>query len=1513
MRKIFILVLTALCFQLSAQNAELVETVTKQTTYDNKSYIYTKSVRILPPVGGGSFRVRASEHGPFFIQPAAGAGLPQNVPPSMDKNFSRTETILVKDVTNEDQIVSLSSEKIAVNYDYVDALGRSWQSISRGSSPQGKDVVKYSAYESTGRSPRGYLPYVATSASGAFQSNAVSDQSGFYGPSGLINDSRPFTESVFDDSPLNRITKTFSPGGDWYTNNKASSVISKVDLSGTVRFWEYNETTKIPSLVVYNNPSGNYPSKTLIVTEATGEADRITKTYTNFFGQTVLTEVQDVNGSWLQTYSVYDGLGRVRVVFPPEATANISAFFSATSDVERQAFLDQWAYQNIYDGHGRLSKKKVPGSGWSYFVYDNWDRVVLSQSAEQRTSSQGGTSNLWSFTKYDRFNRVAVTGVFTTGTSHTTLQTDAMAISDVNRFETQVNSGVGYTLTSSFPTTGITPSNVDVVNFYDNYDFVNSGWDPEYSAYTYQNVPGYPQSSEKMSSVKGYQTGSRVRVLGQNPDKWLNSVIYYNQQYLPLQSIDEADIGGVIRSMNVYDFVGRIEKNHRYNSYSSLSEEYTYTYDKAGRALQTKHSINGATPVIIVSNRYDELGQLVEKNLHSTDGGTSYLQSIDYLFNIRGWITRINNSSLAVQPGDTQNDLFGMEIKHNPPTGSPLGGAFTTKKYFDGNISSVQWKSNTMQTGVTPIERIYGFDYDALSRLKYAYSAANSSGAWSAESGMFDEQVTGYDRHGNITGLNRYGKADNTKTLIDQLTYTYTLAGKKTDRLVTVDDNTSSKLGFRPASANATEEYSYDNDGNLKFDHNKSISSVTYNYLNLPTMVEFVRSSGQIDRIYYTYDGLGNKLSRRININGSDVWLTSYSKNYQYDNSSQPNSNRLSFFSHPEGRVLNAGNGYEYEYFLTDYLGNARVGFGAFNETASYRATMEPGLSSVEQNQGFRNLNETRPTIPTVNHTPVSQQTPSPDRAAQCNGLAGTPIGPAKYLRVLNGDAVYMEVQARYDQQGSNTTNIIPSVLISALTNVISFNIPNSGETAKLWSGFNTNAPAAAVGLGQVSTTPKAYLVYLFFDDAHNFIRFGAKGISDQAHGKFEKLFRSFTATSNGHLYMYVANESNQADVNVFFDEMSIVHQKSNSVLQVTQATDYYPFGLPFNEYNSDRLFTLSTDAENPQNNVYGVALRNRSLFQGKEFEKDINLNWYDFDARMYEPALGRFNGVDPLANKFNAWSPYNFTLNNPVMYVDPTGTEPYGYWYPWHSAGMKAQRHFDASWSRAQYIGSQQFQIQQQMWAPMAADFQQRFAHYGGDPFYKHVPYFQRWLSGEEGRVAQGLAYTSAIVANVLPGMSLVNGILDARKGDYGRATLNMGSSVLGLSAFSYLTKVTPMHTLYRAVSEAELTSIQQANAFSVVAKSVPGKYFAHSAEDAVMWGKNLIHGWDKEPFYIVQARIPKAYKFDQTWGSGFDGSKMGAVYVDYNNLGAFNSSLNGMYFPNYTPYVYTFPSVPY
>ena len=85
----------------------------------------------------------------------------------------------------------------------------------------------------------------------------------------------------------------------------------------------------------------------------------------------------------------------------------------------------------------------------------------------------------------------------------------------------------------------------------------------------------------------------------------------------------------------------------------------------------------------------------------------------------------------------------------------------------------------------------------------------------------------------------------------------------------------------------------------------------------------------------------------------------------------------------------------------------------------------------------------------------------------------------------------------------------------------------------------------------------------------------------------------------------------------------------------VTQSTDYYPFGL---EHNS------------------GISGDNRYLYNGKEMQEEFSLGWLDYGARFYDPQIGRWHAVDPLAEYFHSLSHFNYCFNNPMNIIDPDG-----------------------------------------------------------------------------------------------------------------------------------------------------------------------------------------------------------------------------------------------------------------
>ena len=104
----------------------------------------------------------------------------------------------------------------------------------------------------------------------------------------------------------------------------------------------------------------------------------------------------------------------------------------------------------------------------------------------------------------------------------------------------------------------------------------------------------------------------------------------------------------------------------------------------------------------------------------------------------------------------------------------------------------------------------------------------------------------------------------------------------------------------------------------------------------------------------------------------------------------------------------------------------------------------------------------------------------------------------------------------------------------------------------------------------------------------------------------------------------------------------------SNGQPEVIQTTEYYPFGMVMNQANSFADGVLS----------------NKYLYNGKELQDDElaggKLDWYDYGARFYDPSLGRFHTIDPKAEIYNFQSPFAYAANNPILFIDKNGENPY-------------------------------------------------------------------------------------------------------------------------------------------------------------------------------------------------------------------------------------------------------------
>ncbi|EGT4348828.1 RHS repeat-associated core domain-containing protein, partial [Elizabethkingia anophelis] len=522
---------------------------------------------------------------------------------------------------------------------------------------------------------------------------------------------------------------------------------------------------------------GTYGASSLYKNVVTDEDGNSTIEFKNGQGQTVL--VRKKNGSEdLDTYYVYNEYNQLAFVIPPLAVHK---------GVEL-ALLNELAYQYRYDGQNRLVEKKLPGKDWEYMVYDQQDRLVLTQDGKLRQQ------NKWLFTKYDKFGRVAYTGLLDSAPGRDAQQSNMVHFGGNNEERsasgfTQNGTTVYYS-SSAYPVGNFT---LLTVNYYDEY--------PPGSPGVFNGASVLGSVPVNGRSTKGLPVASMVKNIEDNG--WTKSYTWYDDKARPVATESRNHLGGYTRTSSVLAFSGVPTSTTTYHKRDAASGEMVmkedFSYDHQNRLVKHTHQVNGGPVEVLTENIYNELGQLESRNIGNG------IQSIKNEYNIRGALTKMND------PKNLLNKLFGFELKYINPSG-------TSKKY-NGNIAETDWATQSDGT-----LRRYSYQYDGVNRLKEGNYWDNAG----AISGSYAERLN-YDVNGNITGLQRTGLGAG---VMDQLGYTYDQSGNS-NKLIRVNDASGNAAGY-PVGGNTI---GYDINGNMVNHLDKGISNIAYNYLNLPSSI----------------------------------------------------------------------------------------------------------------------------------------------------------------------------------------------------------------------------------------------------------------------------------------------------------------------------------------------------------------------------------------------------------------------------------------------------------------------------------------------------------------------------------------------------------------------------------------------------------------------------------------------------------------------------------------------------
>ena len=917
MKKIYISIL--LIWALFPLFAQVTELTLEEPLVGNASINATESITFLPGFESNGYDINAKAD-PGYLIPGADQGL-VFASPTDGKNYIHTISPRVPVLAENLSGLTGDQSQISEQVSYFDGLGRPLQDIQVKASPMGNDIVKHYIYDEQGRVSKDYQSFVADNTSpGAYIDNLFTtanepyDINDYYGTMFAIDNAsmtatpHPYSHTIYDGSPLNRVMKQGAPGTDWQPDPDLD-----VTTDHVVRY-EYNaNAAAIPSWeftssnVLRESYANRYQPNTLIVTSVFDENGNETLEYKDLQGRVVLKESNQGVDSWLQTYYVYDDFGLLRYVIPPKAAEKAYDPTGGTTDIKIIDAADvlDLCYYYEYDAKKRMILKRLPGAEPVLMFYDNRDRLVLTQDGNLKGTL---AYDYYLFTLYDQLNRPTVTGKLR--------KLEASSFSDFDHASWETTrDGTGEHI---FTLPGVVNDyDVYTYTYYDDYTYPDKHSFDYATCIANYNDAACTSNTHYEHAVIGMVTGTKTRIIG--TDYWEISTPYYDEYGRVMWSKRTVDYSASLQGEEVlsteYTFTGQAKREYQKQIFNGVPHEIwkDLSYDHTGRLTMVEINFDGDRTETLAEYAYNELGQLKEKSIANN------LQTINHKYNERGWLTRINN------PDNLGHDLFGMQLAYNDEIANL---SVTGEEQYNGNISAMRWVS--ADDRYSNIQRGFAFEYDELNRLEDANYSEGANFATNVD--MYSVKDIQYDLNGNIMGLKRYELGQ-----IDNLDYNY-----KGNQLIGVADagtGTKSK-GFNDglagdasvAATPSTWEYEYDLNGNMKADHNKSIESILYNHLNLPNRITNNNPTilnGIEWRLKYRYSATGEKLMKDKQTNFQfDPFNPTSEKTYYFSNFEYDNTMNLTQIHTDEGRIrINSDGSYAYDYYLKDHLGNTRVVF----------------------------------------------------------------------------------------------------------------------------------------------------------------------------------------------------------------------------------------------------------------------------------------------------------------------------------------------------------------------------------------------------------------------------------------------------------------------------------------------------------------------------------------------------------------------------------------------------------
>ena len=433
------------------------------------------------------------------------------------------------------------------NIQYVDGLGRPVQNMQLHVTPNKNNLADRIEYDVMGRKSKIWLPIPTTA--DYVETADMGNKDGYYW------DTAPFELRAYEPWQKGRRTKSIGPGRAWVGHPSVSSLHTNKS-SGVLACKKYTVDETTGAL----KEEGFFPSNQLLVQKLTDEDRNEKYVFADAEGRQLLVRRVDGN-TYSDVYFVHDLRGNIRYVLQPM--------------YQKQPSIDKFAFRYLYDETNRCIEKQLPGCEKIVYAYDAADRVVMSQTGNQRRTGHK------TFYRYDALGR----------NTHV------------------VERAVG------------NDSLVTIRKFYDDYSFLDQqGF----------NSPCFKVSAQR---AQGLLTGREVAVYG--CDSLLREVNLYDRKGRLTRQIRTNMRGGYDDTSYKYSFTDKPVSKlmvHSTANMPTLTQHYEYEYDHADRLAKVTYSLNNAEKKTLHEIDYDELGRV-----HDERTGDMAELARTIIYNIRSW------------------------------------------------------------------------------------------------------------------------------------------------------------------------------------------------------------------------------------------------------------------------------------------------------------------------------------------------------------------------------------------------------------------------------------------------------------------------------------------------------------------------------------------------------------------------------------------------------------------------------------------------------------------------------------------------------------------------------------------------------------------------------------------------------------------------------------------------------------------------------------------------------------